>query len=227
MNRTVVDHDPGGHASAELLSAYLDRRAEPAEEELVRGHLAECSRCAEELAGLEAVRDLLRRLPSIAPPRSFELPEPAPLLRFPRPPFLVWTRAAAAVAATFFVIVFSLDLLGFGADVPVTPQAQSIRAAAPTRPPAAAPSEAGPAAPSRAPAAAARPSGAAPSMAESADARVESLAATPVAPLPRPASPSPGAPTPLRLASIGTGALALVLIAAALLVTIKFRAGAG
>lgn len=231
MNATSDHPNPAGHASTELLSAFLDRRVETDEAAFLERHLAECAACAEELAGLDAVRALLGRLPAIPPPRSFELREPIPLFRVPR--VLIWTRAATAVAASFFVVLFSLDLLGFGADVPVPPPSATLRsatgakasvpapAAATSAPAAARPAnEAAKAAsepkPASAPPAAAPPS--ATIARPAADSRVESLAATPTTPISPPDPPRSASMTPLRQASIGTGALALVFAAAAFLV---------
>src|SRR5215208_6305806 len=133
MSATSDHPNPAGHASAELLSAYLDGQVGTDEAAVVERHLAECAGCADELRGLDAVRALLVRLPALRPPRSFELREPTPLFRVPR--VLIWTRAAAAVAASFFVVLFSLDLLGFGADVPVPPPSAALRSAASAKAP--------------------------------------------------------------------------------------------
>ena len=225
MSATSDHPNPAGHASAELLSAYLDRQVGTDEAAFVERHLAECAGCADDLRGLDAVRALLVRLPALRPPRSFELREPTPLFRVPR--LLIWTRAAAAVAASFFVVFFSLDLLGFGADVPVAPPSAALRSAASARAPVPvqATTTSAPALP-RTASEAAKPAsaqGAAPpaaTMARAAeDGRVESLAATPTTPISPPAASQSPSPTPLRQASIATGALALALAALAFLVS--------
>jgi len=238
MNATPDHSNPLGHASTELLSAYLDRQVGVDEATFLERHLAECAACADELRGLDTVRALLVRLPALRPPRSFELREPTPLFKLPR--VLVWTRAAAAVAASFFVVLFSLDLLGFGADVPVPPPSAALRSAAsakasvPVQAAAtSAPAVARPASEAAKPAetkSASEPKpasaqGAVPPAATmarpAADGRVESLAATPTTPI----SPPAASTTPLRQASIGTGALAFALAAIAFFVSRRRAAG--
>jgi len=234
MNATPDHSNPLGHASTELLSAYLDRQVGVDEATFLERHLAECAACADELRGLDTVRALLVRLPALRPPRSFELREPTPLFKLPR--VLVWTRAAAAVAASFFVVLFSLDLLGFGADVPVPPPSAALRSAASARAsvpvqaaatlaPAAARPASEVAKPAEAkPASEPKPASAqeaAPPARPAADGRVESLAATPTTPI----SPPAASTTPLRQASIGTGALAFALAAIAFFVSRRRAAG--
>jgi anti-sigma factor RsiW len=205
-----------GHATAELLSAYLDRQVEAGEGDVVDAHLMTCKTCSAELAGLEALRTLLRALPEVQPPRSFMLPEPAAVVRFPR--LLVWTRAAAAVAAAFFVMFLTVDLVDTNTGGAPSPAADSRAAPAP----------------------ASAPVMAAPTLAIGNTTRRESefaqaqLAATPRAAADSSAdvgkltsSPWRSVPTPvgtvglspLRIATIGTGALALALIVAALMLS--------
>jgi hypothetical protein len=216
MDSVLPDQSPHGHASAELLSAYLDRRVGPAEAMFLQRHLRECAGCSSELAGLSGVRGLLRSLPRVSPPRSFVIAEPAPIARFPR--LVVWTRAVGAVAAAFFVILVSLDLLGLGAAATV-PMTDQNRAVMPTpavaRPASARLSEAP--RPAAAPGAAAARSEFAGQEADrrQAEATVESLTASPMEPL---AQPAPMI-TPLRLLVVASGALAVVLIAASMVVS--------
>src|SRR5687768_3633486 len=99
MHSTVPENR---HATTELLSAYLDRQVDVGDARFVDSHLVACAACSQQLSELDSVRRLLRALPEIQPPRSFLLPQPASVVRFPR--LLVWTRAAAAVAAAFFVM---------------------------------------------------------------------------------------------------------------------------
>ena len=224
---------PPHHLSTEWLSGYLDGVTLPEDGDpaTAEGHLRACVRCSAELAQLDAVRGLLRRLPQVAPPRVFAVrdvqePQRGGLILLPR--LVAWTRAASAVAAAFFVLFLSLDLLGVGAEVP-GPRSLQNRVAAPTAAPA--PAGARPAAapaPASAPAAAAAaqapaapPADPARSAAPAAEgaarqsdqASVGSLTATP------PDAVADRAPTyqPLRLASIVSGALTLVLLAIALL----------
>ena len=123
---------------------------------------------------------------------------------FDLPRLVLWTRAAAVVAAGLFVVLFSLDLFGLGPKMTAPQPLAATRAAPATRPPTA-------------------PTGAAilertsAASAAQADQRsgsiVSSLTATPGGPLP--AAPAPTV-APLRLASIGAGLLAAILIPAAI-----------
>lgn len=237
---------PHHHLSTEWLSAYLDGVVAPEDRgaggvESAEAHLRACARCAGELADLDAVRGLLRRLPQVAPPRSFALrqvperqaPEPRPARIWDLPRLVVWTRAATAVAAAFFVLFLSLDLLGAGVDVPASSALQNrlaVPTAAPAAPkPAAAPdAEARPAqapaaaqAPMAAPADTAAAGASAPAEGAASGPRVEAAPST-VGSLTATAPTVVGERTPtsqpLRLASILSGVLTLVLLAAALLV---------
>src|SRR5919202_1120065 len=62
----------GAHVRDEL-SAYLDGELSPGARRAVDDHLAACAECRAELEGLSRTRDLLRALPSVAPPRSFAI----------------------------------------------------------------------------------------------------------------------------------------------------------
>ncbi len=198
---------PQGHAPTELLSAYLDRQVEPDEAVLVERHLPGCAHCSFELSDLDAVRALVHRLPQVAPPRSFVLREPAPMLRLPQ--LVIWTRAAAALAALVFAVVFSLDMSGLAARLAV-PMAASSQTAAPVAP-------AIRAAPQSTPRRIEVPS---PDQAiganHLADSTIESLTTGPLAPLSRAAAGV--SISPLRLAWIVSGLVAFVLIGCALLV---------
>jgi hypothetical protein len=216
MDSVLPDQSPHGHASAELLSAYLDRRVGPAEAMFLQRHLRECAGCSGELAGLNAVRGLLRSLPQVSPPRSFVIAEPAPIIRFPR--LVVWTRAVGAVAAVFFVILVSLDLLGLGAatTVPTTVQNRAVMPTpAAARPASARLSEAPRPAPQPGAAAARSEFVSQEADRRQAEATVESLTASPMEPLTLPGS----AITPLRLLLVASGALAVILIAASLVLS--------
>ena len=216
------------HPPLEVLSAHLDGRVESSERPVVEQHLADCSRCAAEMLSLQELQAMFRRLPEAKPPRSFVLPEPLPIRRNPR--LVTWTRAAAALAAAFFVVMFSADMLGLGADggptmarsdrgaEPVTAVAPAARqAAGPEGKPAAAPaaqrSEAKPVTAGAAqpqdqgPATLSAPAQGAPAPMEAATSPAEDQSTGRVATL-----------TPLRLAWIGTGVLTLGLILSAVLI---------
>lgn len=229
------------HPTTELLSATLDRQMASDEAREVDSHLLACRTCADDLAGLSTVQALVRALPEIRPPRSFLLPapaarEPASSFRFPR--LLVWTRAAAAVAAAFFGMFLTVDVVGTMAGAPASAPAV-VRQAGPTV--AAAPGGA--------------PVMAVPTLAMTSAARSESgvseakLAETPPLRPPTPldsranadasvgtltsAPPQPVKEAPrlvgasaLRIATIGSGVLALGLIVAAVVLGRRDRPSA-
>ena len=58
-----------GHPD-DLLSAFLDDELDEAAATRVTRHLAECTRCLEELDGLRDARAALRGLPDVGPPPS-------------------------------------------------------------------------------------------------------------------------------------------------------------
>ncbi|MCC6176482.1 MAG: zf-HC2 domain-containing protein [Chloroflexi bacterium] len=109
MDPSVSDASRPAHASTEMLSAYLDGRAEPVEARFVAAHLTTCQQCRDDLEGLRTVRDLLRCLPTAVPPRDFRIPTPARILRFPR--LVVTLRSLASVAVIIFVLAASVDAL--------------------------------------------------------------------------------------------------------------------
>jgi len=88
-----------GHA-AEALSALLDAQLAPADEHLVRAHLAGCPACAAELRQVEMARSWVRGLPPVDPPSGFY----ERLLDTPRRRrWAVASLAAAAAASVAFV----------------------------------------------------------------------------------------------------------------------------
>lgn len=96
----------------EKLSASIDERLDPSEQQELERHLAECSSCREELESLRATVVLLRQMPQVPVPRSFRLTE-APL-----PRTLSWTvryvaplRYATAAAAVLFLAIALGDVL--------------------------------------------------------------------------------------------------------------------
>lgn len=91
--------------SRPLLSAHVDRRLSPAEENALEAHLATCEACAEHLRALRLTVDLLGQLPHVPVPRSFLLEAPAPV---PHRPFLwyyYFRNASGAVAALLVALL--------------------------------------------------------------------------------------------------------------------------
>lgn len=115
----------GRHASTEQLSALLDGRAESDELVFLAGHVEQCITCSHELADLRAVRDLLRALPVYLPPRSFTIPVEArrPARRFGL--LIPLTRVMGTVAAVLCVVLFSVDAMQTGYEVPAAVQDSS------------------------------------------------------------------------------------------------------
>ncbi len=95
------------------LSAYLDGQLTTRERERMERHLAECSRCQEELATLGSAVELLHTVPSVPLPRSFELSASA---EEERERYRFWSRmhttlrTATAVASLLLVLLLSGDL---------------------------------------------------------------------------------------------------------------------
>jgi anti-sigma factor RsiW len=79
----------------DLLSAYLDGEASPADRRIVLEHLEGCSSCRDGLRALEEARDAVRSLPMLELPRLGRNPARA------RRPAVAWavTGVAAAVIA--------------------------------------------------------------------------------------------------------------------------------
>jgi hypothetical protein len=193
----------GGHASTEQLSALLDDRAEPEERTFLAGHVDQCAACARELADLDSVRDLLRRLPVHLPPRDFTIPVVEAVPARPRFRRLIpLTRALGTIAAALCVLLFAADALRLGSEnaaptLDGSAAFQITTAARATAPPAK-PAEA---ANSAAPAVTARPADA-PKLAEApkaAEVPRPAEAAKPAAPAP--AAAAPPAPAPPASAS--------------------------
>ena len=94
------------------LSEYIDGYLAPEERLRVERHLKVCPMCRSELDSLRGTVELLRAVPSVAPPRSFALartPVPAtPAPRLFRPALL---GAATSVLALLLVLVMAGDLL--------------------------------------------------------------------------------------------------------------------
>ncbi len=99
------------HVAPALLSEYLDGRLKGRQAEQVRLHLEACQGCREELESLRATVALLKRMPVVAPQRSFVLRE-RPVFA-PKRMVPVWAMgAAASLVLLAFVAVVSLDVGG-------------------------------------------------------------------------------------------------------------------
>jgi len=99
---------PADHLADDLLSALVDEELSPAELQAARSHLSTCVECSERLAPLRAIKDLLRRLPEVAPPGDFSLgprvvADPPNVIRLQR--WYTATRAVAASLAAVFVFL--------------------------------------------------------------------------------------------------------------------------
>ena len=94
-----------------LLSAYVDGEVSAADARRVEEHVAACSTCRDELDSLTATVELVRGLPELELPRSFELtrlPEEEP-----RVSFGVWApRLATSVAGLLLVVLLAGDFTG-------------------------------------------------------------------------------------------------------------------
>ncbi|PLS81393.1 MAG: hypothetical protein CYG59_06040 [Chloroflexi bacterium] len=109
--------------TSELLSAYSDNAVNVLERRRAEEYLQRCAACAQELRELRMMRELLRELPTIQPPRSFTI-DPA---RAPRPRWLLFPtlRLASLVATLLLIAVLGVD--GFNAGI--NPGASSSTAA--------------------------------------------------------------------------------------------------
>ena len=134
-----------------LLSPYVDGEVSAAETRRVEEHAAACPACRDELDSLTATVELVRGLPELELPRSFELtrlPEEEP-----RASFGVWApRLATSVAGLLLVILLAGDFTGtliqsggsdeaetgVQFDAPSAPTAMDAAAPAPEAAPAAA-----------------------------------------------------------------------------------------
>jgi anti-sigma factor RsiW len=97
-----------------MLSPYIDGELSSSEKISVERHIEECDACRRELESLRATVGLLRRVPMVAPRRSFTI-----AARAPRRHPVAWgaLRAATAVAVLVLAFVFigdALNLIGAG-----------------------------------------------------------------------------------------------------------------
>ena len=144
----------GHRRTRALLSSYVDGEVSAADVRRVEEHAAACSECRDELESLTATVELVRALPDLELPRSFELtmlPEEEP-----RASFGVWApRLATSVAGLLLVALLAGDLVGtltqaggfddetsaamdMQSDAPPPPMAQAFEAPAAAAPQAAA-----------------------------------------------------------------------------------------
>jgi hypothetical protein len=98
----------------EQLSAYLDGQLNDAEQRALRARLMREPGLQQALGELRQVREALRALPPVRPPRNFTLTpsmigQAAP--RATRGPALAWASALASLA---FVVLAAVDLVGGG-----------------------------------------------------------------------------------------------------------------
>src|SRR3990172_8460630 len=117
-----------GERSRPRLSAHIDRRVAPAEEQALRAHLAGCQACAAELRTLRLTVDMLGQLPRVPVPRSFLLEAPEPVPYRPLRWYYYLRNATGTVAALLLALLAFTYVLQ--AALPV-----EMRSAAP-RPPA-------------------------------------------------------------------------------------------
>ncbi len=94
-----------------LLSSYVDGEVSAADARRVEEHAAACPECRDELDSLTATGELVRALPELELPRSFELtrlPEEEP-----RASLGVWApRLATSVAGLLLVVLLAGDFTG-------------------------------------------------------------------------------------------------------------------
>ncbi len=94
-----------------LLSSYIDGEVSAAERRRVEAHAAGCAECSDEIESLRATVELVRALPELELPRSFELtrlPEEEP-----RVSLGVWApRLATSVAGLLLVGLLAADFAG-------------------------------------------------------------------------------------------------------------------
>lgn len=103
-----------GHIQVELLSAYLDQQATPAERAYIDAHLQQCAQCQTELDSLRRTVLLLQALPRVAVPRAFTLSETQVGIRHPAasPGWLGGlVRGLGAVAAIMVVAFVAFTVL--------------------------------------------------------------------------------------------------------------------
>lgn len=123
------------HLELELLSALIDGEVSEAEARAAEEHLAVCAACRAERDQLQRTVHMVRALPQVRPPRSFQLPATLPdrsaaPARLPRRRALVppWSwpsprtlRALSGVAAALMVVLFAADFFTMARSAAVGP----------------------------------------------------------------------------------------------------------
>jgi anti-sigma factor RsiW len=101
----------------ENLSAYLDGELSARDRERVRQHLEQCEACQWDLRTLQQTVGLLRSLPQVKAPRSFEIPRSAPV---PAAPFWMrpWAYGALQVATGAAAALLVITLAGHALSAP-------------------------------------------------------------------------------------------------------------
>ncbi|MFB0538287.1 MAG: zf-HC2 domain-containing protein [Anaerolineae bacterium] len=100
------------------LSAYLDGELTARDQERVRLHLQQCEACQWNLQTLQRTVALLRSLPQVRAPRSFQIPRstPAPSVPFWMHP---WAYGALRVATGVTAVILMIALAGNALVLPV------------------------------------------------------------------------------------------------------------
>jgi len=107
--KSAFDHHNELHSI--FLDEYVDGRLTTLQLKELEEHLATCEFCREEVAGLQRVRSMFRRLSAIDQPlpRSFAVSQAQANGLKPKPLFATF---AGAIAATLLVLFLALDILG-------------------------------------------------------------------------------------------------------------------
>lgn len=95
-----------------LLLDFSENLLTESERQRVEQHLKECPACNADLEGLQSTAGLLRRLPEVAPPRSFAIGETQARKARKDNSFYLAARTVAAVAAVFLLFFAGLDIAG-------------------------------------------------------------------------------------------------------------------
>src|SRR5689334_11289859 len=106
---TTPGRKPISDLQRELLSAYLDNQLGGVERAALERSLAGDTALRAELEELRAVRQLLRELPALTPPRSFTIS--AEQARPRALPLFGWLRMGSALATVLLMLTFLPALL--------------------------------------------------------------------------------------------------------------------
>lgn len=220
----------GAHLSDETLSTLADQRLPPRELARARAHLRPCATCSTRLEDFARVRELLRALPDLAPPRDLTV-GPRPLEAAPgrRSAPRTWYAAArvlGSLSAALFILLLGSDLYSRSIQ-PARPGPASAPLAAVSRmetAPAATSGDAARAAPGQSFAAGATDSG---------TAYLEKASPDPPRPLSAPAPTPAAAPpassvvlepfSPVRIAAVLAGGVSVLSLATALALRRRIR----